>query len=113
MPVAVHGILSVGDLAPHRVGDELMLWLARPLDIAIGVPVVRTEDFLQEENVGRQPVQALLHLVDDHPPGEMGETLVNVVRRDSKTHRWICSRLPPLRWPSTETALRAAGTGLR
>src|SRR5947207_8347608 len=100
MAVAVHGILSVRDFAPHRVGNELVLRLARPLDIAIGVPVVRTEDFLQKKDVGRQAVQALLHLVDDHPPGEVRETLVNVVRRDSKTHRWIWSlRLSPLRCP--------------
>ena len=87
MAVAVHGILAIRDFAPHRVGNELVLRLARPLDIAIGVPVVCAEDFLQKKDVGRQAVQALLHLVDDHPPGEVRETLVNVVGRDSKTHR--------------------------
>jgi len=87
MAVAVHGVLSVRDLAPHRVGDELVLRLAGPLVVAIRVPLVDAEHFLQEKDVGRQTVQPLLHLVDDHPPSEVGEALVDVVGRDGEAHR--------------------------
>jgi hypothetical protein len=32
-------------------------------------------------------MQALTHFVDHHPPGEMREALVDVVRRNGEAHR--------------------------
>ena len=87
VPVRIDRVLAVRDLTPHRVGDEFVLRLAGPFDVAISVSLVRAEHLLKKQDVGRQPVQALFHLVDDHPPGEVRETLVNVVGRDGKSHR--------------------------
>jgi hypothetical protein len=53
MAMPVDGVLAVGDLAPHRVGDEFVLRLARPFVVAERVPIVRADHFLQEQNVGR------------------------------------------------------------
>ena len=43
--------------------------------------------FLQEQDVGRQPVQLLLELMDDHAPRQVREAFVDVVGRDGEFHR--------------------------
>ena len=53
MTVTGHGVPAVRHLAPHRIGDEFVLRLAGPFDVAIGVSLVRAEHFLKKEDVGR------------------------------------------------------------
>ena len=46
------------------------------------MPVMSALDLLQEQDVGRQPVQLLLELMDDHAPRKVGEALVDIECRD-------------------------------
>jgi hypothetical protein len=84
--VLVLGVLAVRDLLPRGVGDELVLRPDGPFAVAHGVPLVRAHHLLQEQHVHGEPVQALLQLVDDHPPAGLGETLVDVVGGDREAH---------------------------
>ena len=87
--VAVDRIAAVRHLAPHRVGDELVLRFARPVEVAPGVAVVDALHLLQEQDVRRQAVQLFVELVDHHPTREMGKALVDVVGGDAELH-WCC-----------------------
>ena len=71
---------------PHRIGDELVLRLARPVAVTPGVAAVDALHFLQEQNVGRQAVQPVAQLVDHHAARQMGKTLVDVVGSDGEAH---------------------------
>ena len=76
----------VGDLAPVRVGDELVLRFRRPIPVPRGMPLVDADHFLQEQDVRVEPREPLAQLVDHHPPVELGESLVDVVGRDGEAH---------------------------
>ncbi len=85
-PCAVDGVAAVSDFVPERAGDEFVLRTAGPLAIACRVPVVRMQHFLQEQDVGGEAVQAVAQFVDHDASRELGEALVDVVRRDRKAH---------------------------
>jgi hypothetical protein len=51
------------------------------------VSIVRVQDFLQEQDVGSEPVQALAQLMDDHAPRKLREAFVDVVRRNGEARR--------------------------
>src|SRR5437667_11735420 len=86
MTVTGHGVPAVRHLAPHRIGDEFVLRLAGPVEIAAGVAAMNPEHFLQEKDVGRQPVQPLAQLVDHHSAVELGKALVDVIGGNGESH---------------------------
>ena len=86
MPVPINRVLAVGDLLPDGVGDEFVLRACRPVVMPRRVPRMHPHDFLKEQDVDGEPVQALAQLVDDHPPIELREPLVDVVRCDGEVH---------------------------
>ena len=92
VPLPINSVAAVGDLPPYGIGDELVLRLAGPVVIAAGVAIVGALHLLQEQDVGGHAVQLLLQLVDDHAPGEVRETLVDVVSRDGEFHRRATGR---------------------
>jgi hypothetical protein len=50
--VVVDRVAAVGGLLPHVAGEELVLGLAGPVGVALGVAQVHALDFLQEDHVG-------------------------------------------------------------
>ena len=57
MPVAGSRIPAVRHFVPHRIGDELVLRLQRPVAVTAGVAAVNALHFLQEQDVGGHPAQ--------------------------------------------------------
>ena len=55
--VVVDGVAPVGELAPHRVGEELVLRLGGPV-LEARVPLVLALHLLQEHDVGVERAQA-------------------------------------------------------
>ena len=81
--VVVDRVAAVGEIAPHGVGEELVLRLDRPVvAVARGVAVVGALHFLQEHDVGAERAQAVAQLVDHEPPVEERKPLVDVVGDD-------------------------------
>ena len=87
MTLAVHGVAPVGHFMPHRVGNEFVLRLARPVAITAGIALMRALDLLQEQDVSGQAVQLFLELMDDHAPRELRESFMDIEGRDGKSHR--------------------------
>src|SRR5690606_39724932 len=50
MPMRVDGIATVGELRPHAVGEELVLWRLRPVVHPRGVARVGAQHFLEERS---------------------------------------------------------------
>ena len=82
--VVVDGVAAVGRLLPHIAGQELVLGLARPVGVALGMAQVHALDLLQEHHVGPQQAQPVAQVVDGEPPVELGEALVDVVGADAQ-----------------------------
>jgi hypothetical protein len=82
--VVVDRVAAVGGLLPHVAGEELVLGLAGPVGVALGVAQVQALDFLQEHHVGPQQAQPVAQVVDGEPPVELGEALVDVVGADAQ-----------------------------
>ena len=80
------GVATVCHLAPHAVGDELVLGLARPVAIARRMSAMRALHFLEEHDVGRQAVQLVAQLVDDHAPSKLRKSFVDIVGGDREAH---------------------------
>ena len=81
--VVVDGVAAVSEIAPHRVGEELVLGLDRPVvAVARGLAVAVTLYFLEKNDVGAQHAQAVAQLVDHQAPVEKREPFVDVVRDD-------------------------------
>ena len=89
--VVVDRVAPVGEIAPHRVGEELVLRLDRPVAVARGLALVRALHFLQENDVGAERAQPIAQLVDHQPPIEERQALVDVVGDDVQrcASRWL------------------------
>ena len=82
MPVIVDRVAAIGEIAPHGVGEKLVLRLYRPVTMALCVAIVSALDFLQEDDVRAQLPQAVAQLVYHQPPVEKRQTFVDVVGDD-------------------------------
>src|SRR5438128_12300739 len=64
--VAIYRVSSVRYFLPHRVGNEFVLWLERPIAVAPRMPAMDSLDLLQKQDVGGQTMQLVAQLVDHH-----------------------------------------------
>ena len=98
MPFAIHGVLAVGEVAPHRVREELVLRLLGPVLVVDRMPRIVADDFLQEQDVGAEHPQPVTQVMHDHPPVEMREPLVDVVGGDGQRlgHEITSMRIMPI-----------------
>ena len=82
MAVWVHGVAAVGEVAPHAVGEKLVLRGCWPVFVARCVFVMLTQHFLQEHQVGTGTAHCLAQLGEDKATVEDGKSLVRIDRQD-------------------------------
>src|SRR5215212_4239691 len=54
VPMVIHGITAVGEIAPDRISQEFVLGLCGPVAVAGRVAVVGALHFLQKDDIGAE-----------------------------------------------------------
>src|SRR5690606_32563616 len=81
MAVRIHGVAAVGELRPHAVGEEFVLWRFGPVVDPRRVALVGPQYFLEEQQVGADGAYRIAQLGQDETPVEEGEALVGIHRQ--------------------------------
>ena len=79
--IGVYRIAPVGEIAPHAVGQKLVLRGLRPIVETGRVPLVFTDDFLQEHQVRGSTAYRLTQFRKNEASVERGKPLVGVDRQ--------------------------------
>ncbi|MNF94499.1 hypothetical protein D3C84_772110 [compost metagenome] len=78
MTIGVDRVASVGKVAPHAVGEKLVLRGRWPVVVARRVAIMLAQHLLQEHKVGGGTAHCLTQFWQDEPPVEGGKPLVGV-----------------------------------
>src|SRR5487761_1947765 len=78
----VYGIFAVYIFRPDAVGQKFVLGRTRPVFVGERMLFVRTQDFLQENEISPHSLQIFTQFVHHQAPVEVRKPLVYVVSRD-------------------------------
>jgi hypothetical protein len=67
-------------IAPDTFRKKLMLRLARPIVVLLGMPQMQTLNLLQENNIRVQRTQTVAQLMHHHAPVELRKAFMNIPR---------------------------------